>query len=542
MSQDKLWNIPNQWTWASLNSVGDIVAGGTPSTKEPSYWGKEVNWISPADLTGYTSKRISHGAKGLTNLGLQHSSAKVMPAGSIHFSSRAPIGYVAISAEPLATNQGFKSLVPAKGILSEFVYFYLKSAKQIAVERASGTTFLELSGTAFGLLPFPLPPTNEQRRIVVKIEQLFSELDKGIESLKTAREQLKVYRQAVLKHAFEGKLTAKWREQNSDKLEPPEQLLARIKQERHDRYLQQLQDWQTAVKAWEKNSKVGKKPGKPKALKPVKNLDKASLSKLPFRWGWFELSAIMERVQIGPFGSLLHKSDYVAGGIPLINPSHIKNQKIIPDVELTITDEKLDELSKYLMEINDIVIGRRGEMGRCAVITSNERGWLCGTGSLFVRPLVSMNPYFYSMIISSQRVKDFLSEASIGTTMQNLNEKILHGVPVPVCSRSEQNEIISEINKQYSIIEELEETFSLEIAKSETLRHSILKKAFSGQLVLQDPNDEPASVLLERIRVEKTVHNEKQQARTSVARMQRSGIRGRSSKDKAKMGRRTKIK
>lgn len=128
----------------------------------------------------------------------------------------------------MATNQGFKSIVPSSGVFNEYVYYYLKGSKQLAEKRASGTTFLELSGKAFGALPFPLPPTNEQHRIVAKIEALFSELDKGIESLKTAREQLKVYRQVVLKHAFEGKLTARWREENMGKLEPIEKHIGKV--------------------------------------------------------------------------------------------------------------------------------------------------------------------------------------------------------------------------------------------------------------------------------------------------------------------------
>ena len=149
---------------------------------------------------------------------MANSSAKVMLAGSVHFSSRAPIGYVVISLEPLATNQGFKSLVPAPGIFNEYVYYYLMASRGYARERASGTTFLELSGKIFGDLPIPLAPTATQHRIVAKIDELFSELDKGIESLKTARRQLEVYRQSVLKHAFEGKLTAQWRAENKDKL------------------------------------------------------------------------------------------------------------------------------------------------------------------------------------------------------------------------------------------------------------------------------------------------------------------------------------
>lgn len=257
MEVEALWLIPANWEWSKISSLGEVVAEALLHQKNQNIGGS-VNWISPADLTGYNNKTISKGNKSITEEGLKNSSAKVMPAGSVHFSSRAPIGYAAISAEPLATNQGFKSLVPVQGILNEYVYYYLKASKQLAEKRASGTTFLELSGKAFGLLPIPIPPLNEQKRIVAKIEELFSELDNGIAALKNAREQLKVYRQAVLKHAFEGKLTAKWREENADKLESPEQLLARIQQEREARYQQQLEEWEAAVKKWEEKGKEGK--------------------------------------------------------------------------------------------------------------------------------------------------------------------------------------------------------------------------------------------------------------------------------------------
>ena len=371
----------------------------------------------------------------------------------------------------------------------------------------------------------PVAPLNEQHRIVAKIEELFYELDKGIESLKTARAKLNVYRQAVLKHAFEGKLTAQWREENKDKLEKPEQLLARIKQEREARYEQQLQEWKAAVKTWDAEGRPGKKPSKPKKLAqspPLAAEDVLALPKLPEDWSWFSLSAIAGNIQIGPFGSLLHKADYLVGGTPLVNPSHIRSQRIEPDRTLTVSTDKLHQLGKYVMHENDIVIGRRGEMGRCAVVTAEEAAWLCGTGSLFVRLLSSMNPHFYSWVLGSQRVKDFLAASSVGTTMQNLNEDILHRVPVPVCSRHEQDEVFREIERQYSTLYHIEAAIDSEITKSAILRQSVLKKAFAGQLVEQDPHDEPASVLLDRIKAErekavKNNHSKKTKKRKTTA-------------------------
>ena len=230
----KPWKIPSSWEWSVIGNLGDVVSGGTPSTKISKYWGGDVAWFAPSDLTGYDQKFIDRGAKTLTSEGVANSSAKVMDAGSLMFSSRAPIGYVAINSVPAATNQGFKSIVPYNGLFNEYLYYYLKSAKQIAEERASGTTFKELSATRFKSLPVPIAPTSEQHRIVTKIDVLFEEIDKGIASLKSAKKLIQLYRQSLLKSAFEGRLTAKWREENVAKnLEDARNvLLARIRDAR----------------------------------------------------------------------------------------------------------------------------------------------------------------------------------------------------------------------------------------------------------------------------------------------------------------------
>ena len=400
----------------------------------------------------------------------------------------------------------FHVLRPYSEISAQYIYFFVssKSFRRDAEHNMTGAVGQRRVPTSYLVdQTVPVPPVREQHRIVDKIEELFSELDKGIESLKTARAKLDVYRQAVLKHAFEGKLTTHWREENKDKIEQPEQLIARVKQERSGHYEQQLRRWEAAVKELEESSKSGKKPQRPKKLYEPKELSSDNFPTLPKGWYWFSLYAIAGNIQIGPFGSLLHKHDYSVGGTPIVNPSHIRYEGIEPDRTLTVSAEKLHTLSKYVLHEGDIVIGRRGQMGRCAVVTVAEAGWLCGTGSLFVRLLSSMNPRFYSWVLRSQRVKDFLAASSIGTTMQNLNEGILHSVPVPVCSRYEQDETVKEIERRFSMLDQLEAAIDAEIAKSASLRQSILTKAFSGRLVPQDPSDEPASVVLERIRTEK---------------------------------------
>ena len=478
--------LPEGWKKTTFEDVAQVVSGGTPSTKLETNFaekGKGIGWITPADLSKYTDKFISNGARDLSIDGYKSCSAKLLPAGTVLLSSRAPIGYVAIAQSELSTNQGFKNFILSDDILSEYAYYYLKSIKSTIESLGSGTTFLELSASNAKKIPIIYPTSKEtQQAIVNKIESLFDEIDEGIGRLKTAAQQIQQYRQSLLKNAFNGELTKEWRSKHADTLPSENELLAQIQTTREQHHAQQLADWQTAVSQWEQNGKEGKKPSKPKKLKEFNQLE-GSFSNLPKGWCWVELSGISSVIRIGPFGSLLHKADYINNQIPLINPSHIKNGKIIPDFQLTVSKEKLNELNNYIMRENDIVIGRRGEMGRCAVVTSNENGWLCGTGSMFVRPLNSVSSKFYAYIISSERVKDYLSNSSIGTTMQNLNEKILQTVPVPLCSTQEQLEILRILDVNLTACDQLAAELSKQLKQAELLKQAVLKAAFSGSLL-----------------------------------------------------------
>lgn len=451
MDSENPWNIPDNWIWTRLKAVGNIVSGGTPSTKEPRYWGNDINWISPADLTGYSSKTISEGAKGLTKLGLQNSSAKLMPAGSVHFSSRAPIGYVVISSQPLATNQGFKSLEPAEAIFNEYVYYYLKGSKQLAEKRASGTTFLELSGTAFGLLPFPLPPTNEQKRIVAKIEELFSELDKGIENLKTAREQLKVYRQAVLKHAFEGKLTEQWRNNYS-------------------------------VASWTRTT-------------------------------------LGDQLDFLTSGSRGWAKFYAEQGDIFIRAQNLKYDRLdLEDVAFVDLPQKSEGM-RTRVQVGDLLITITGaNVTKTAFVKSDIGTAYVSQHVALARPVENSNTEFlYWYLIAEAAGRKQLKKMAYGAGKPGLNLDNIRSVQIALPSPSEQAEIVSRINAMLSIEESVSFHIEEQINKAESLRQSILQKAFTGQLVEQDPNDEPASILLERIKAEKAALEKNNTKKRKVA-------------------------
>ena len=200
-----LFDIPANWSWTTLDAIADVVGGGTPRTNDSeNYEDGTIAWITPADLSGYTAKYISHGERFITKKGLVGSSAKMMPAGTVLFSSRAPVGYVAIAANPVCTNQGFKSFVlKTKDILPDYLYWWLKGSKELAESLASGTTFLELSGAKAKQLPIPIAPREQQQRIVAEIEKQFSRLDEAVANLKRVKANLKRYKTSVLKAAVE---------------------------------------------------------------------------------------------------------------------------------------------------------------------------------------------------------------------------------------------------------------------------------------------------------------------------------------------------
>lgn len=150
-------------------------------------------------------------------------------------------------------------------------------------------------------------------------------------------------------------------------------------------------------------------------------------------------------VKIGPFGSALHQHDYISGGTPLVNPIHMKNGKIEADSNFTISDEKKKELSSYLLKINDIVFGRRGDIGRCALVTQKENGFLCGTGSLFVRFTINITPLYSLKILSSSSVKQYLLGNARGATMLNLNSTVIEGISIPLPPLSLQQEFAAKI-------------------------------------------------------------------------------------------------
>ena len=389
-------------------------------------------------------------------------------------------------------------------------YFIQSLETQLEIDRMKtgiNDSGLNLTHGRFSSLKVTVAPLNEQRRLVAKIEELFSELDKGVESLKTARAQLRVYRQAVLKHAFEGKLTAKWREENKDKLEKPEQLLARIKQVRDARHEQQLHEWKVAVKTWKESGKSEKRPTrlrKPRDISQPSLAEIEPLPSLPEGWSYLRLGLVVDEPKYGT--SKRCDYDYEGTGVLRI-PNVVRGVVDASDLKGAHFTE--DERRTYSLRKGDILVirsnGSIAIVGKCALIAEAEQQYLYAGYLIRVCSIpTAVLPKYLAILLSSHLLRTQIERKAKSTSgVNNINSNEIQSLIVPLCSPSEQQEVIEGLSAGLSEIDAIEAEIDDQLIKVDALRQSILKRAFAGQLIAQDPNDEPASVLLDRIRAEK---------------------------------------
>lgn len=195
-----------------------------------------------------------------------------------------------------------------------------------------------------------------------------------------------------------------------------------------------------------------------------------------------KLLHVINGIKTGPFGSSLHKSDYIEGGVPVINPMHINARKIIPTSDMTISEVKAEELRDFRMKAGEIVIARRGVMGRCAVVHKAQEGWLCGTGSMILSPKSDMSPDYLQLFLSSPTVVQTLEGAAVGSTMVNLNQSILLNLDIRLASPEEQHEIVAQIEAAFVRIERSAAEAARAMALLERMEQATLAQAFRGEV------------------------------------------------------------
>ena len=203
----------NNWQKVKLGDIADIIGGGTPSTKNYDFWNGDISWLTPKDLSGYKERYISKGERNITTSGLQNSSARLLPKGTVLLTSRAPIGYLAIAKQEVCTNQGFKSIVLKSGYSPEFFYYLLKNNMEYIIGMSSGSTFAEISGTQVKNLEFNIPDYDTQK----KIAGVLGALDDKIELNNKINQNLEAQAQALFKswfvdfEPFGGQMPSDWK-------------------------------------------------------------------------------------------------------------------------------------------------------------------------------------------------------------------------------------------------------------------------------------------------------------------------------------------
>jgi type I restriction enzyme S subunit len=364
-------------------------------------------------------------------------------------------------------------------------------------EHTHGSTMKHINRVPFLSHQFRLVPLNEQKRIVAKIEELFSKLDAGITALERVQANLKRYRAAVLKAAVEGKLTEEWRKQNTN-TEPASKLLQRILKERR-------QKWES--EQLEKYQKSGKTPPKDwqAKYKEPSAPDTANLPYLPDGWCWATMEQIISRSEYGTSV----KCTYDAQNEPVIRiPNIAKGILDLSDMKFAVTPLNLDQSSRLC--IGDILVCRTNGsvslIGKSTLVrhelTPNHSFASYLLRFRFVESEVL--PNWLNLYLSSSQARKFIeSNAASSAGQHNISLSLIHTMLIPLPPITEQKILIEQCQEQLSLDNEISKIIAKNTLRASCLRQSILKQAFSGKLVPQDLNDEPASLLLQRIQAEK---------------------------------------
>ena len=478
---DELMELPEGWAWANTSEVCASVRDGTHDT--PKYFDEGIPLVTSKNLR---NDRIDFSTA--RNISLEdHQQISIRSGvedGDILFAMIGTIG------NPVVVNEDREFSIKNIGLFkkneqiinSNYLKFWLSSHsfQKILDDQAliKGTTQKFIPLANLRIFPVTLPPLNEQKRIVAKIEELRERSQKARSHLSAIPNLCDKFRQSVLAAAFRGDLTADWREQNPD-VEPASVLLERIRRDGQQRSIR-------------KKTNLGE-------------LDLSTLPEIPETWKWEQLIKIS-----GLLGGVTKGRKFngqVTVQVPYLRVANVQDGFL--DLEEIKEIEVLPEdINKYRLEHGDILFtegGDRDKLGR-GTVWRNEIAGCIHQNHVYRSRLYSseMLPEYVSLAAKSKYAKDyFFHNASQTVNLASINMTTLGKLPLPIPPTDEQKEICSIVYKLFEIAEIIKTNHSKLFHQLDQLDRSILAKAFRGELVEQDPNDEPASVLLERIRAER---------------------------------------
>ncbi len=500
--------LPLGWTRCTLREV-TLPVSKIDARNDP---GRRIDYIDISSIDNV--RHVVEHAKSYRLADAPSRARQLVHAGDVLFATVRPylrnIARVSAEYDRQIASTGFSVLRAAIGIVPEFLFYKAISDDFVdaLTRKQYGVSYPAVKDDDVRDQVLSLPPTTEQRRIVAKIEELFSELDNGVAMLKTAREQLGTYRQAVLKAALSGKLTAEWREERGANIETSEQSLDRIRAERGLQESRQLSVWKAAVHDWGKRGKHGRKPSKPSGRREVEQLSSDELSRLPeipTSWQYVRLSEI-SHIGSGMSVSKSRKLDDPIE-IPYLSVANVQRGALDLSSVKSMHIERAD-LPALALKRWDVLFNEGGDRDKLG------RGWIWESQ---VEPCITQNHVFraspflcsveHSKWIShwgnSFGQRYFETQGKQTTNLASINKTVLSKFPIPLPPVIEQVEILRRLDLEASRLSRMDQNITAALRKLDALRQAILKKAFSGGLVPQDPSDEPASVFLDKIRADR---------------------------------------
>jgi type I restriction enzyme S subunit len=395
----------------------------------------------------------------------------------------------------------------------QYVLYALQHSIDDVIRQAKG----DIPGLSRGHIvghPIFLPGRRQQRRIVSKIEELFSEIDKGIESLKAARAQLMGYRQSLLKQAFEGKLTARWRSVRNGKTESAETCLAEIREQREAAYREELRQYDQPAPgktAGQKNELRARRPQPPPKSERIQVDELKELPQLPGEWAYVRLGELITAIEAGNSFRCDERE-------PRQGETGVAKVSAVTWGEYDETESKtcLDSTRvdpSILIRSGDFLLSRANTIelvGACVVVKNVTKSVMLSDKTLRLS-FGGVNKIFYLHYLRSRMGRNEIERRSTGNqeSMRNIGQDRIRNIIVPLCGSQEMEELVVRLDEMLNDASSLDGVITREIERISLMRQSILKMAFSGKLVPQDPDDEPVSMLLERIRLERETNTSK---------------------------------
>lgn len=482
--------LPPGWSWARIGDLGQVVGGGTPKSDIPELWAEDgVPWLTPADLYGRREMRISRGRRDISPRGLSESSAQLLPPGTVLFSSRAPIGYVAIAEAPLATNQGFKSCVPFVEGVSEYLYWHLKQLAPAIDESASGTTFNEISGADFAAVVIAVPPLAEQARIVARVDELMQLCD-ALE----AKGRLEAQQHARLLETLLGtltdsttpeELTANWQrvaEHFDLLLDRPEavdvleqtvlQLAVRgllVSQDSNDVPASLLIK---EIRA-EKDRMIAAGLIKRDKPLPITAGDEDPFE-LPAGWVWATLDSLASQITDGAH----HTPNYVQAGVPFLSVKDLSSGVIdFSDTRFISSEAHRDLAKRCNPEFGDLLLTKIGTTGIAVVVDTTTPFSLFVSVALIKLPSVSAHRDFLSLVVNSPFVRQQSEEGTEGVGNKNLVLRKIRAFRIPLPPLNEQARIVTRVTKLRRLCADLRQRLAASQATQSRLSEALVEAA-----------------------------------------------------------------